>query len=613
MESTASSGGGAEGRWCGRLGALPAPPPDPSLPPRTAISYTPTGSPDAELGQLLRSEAAAAMGGNTRVTRMLGGTQPEAGGQWNIGHACTLVQCEAGRADKVAFRWLAPDLTRTDYTFADLEAQSSRFANVLQGLGIGAGDPVFTFLPRMPEQFFAFLGTLKVRAVVGPLFSSFGEEALRDRLGNAQARCLVTKRSLFRRVRAVLSELPTLSRILLCDADDDQDDTVLSLPRLMAEASESYEAPLTPPDTPSVLHYTSGSTGKPRGVLHVHGSLVSQRQTARDVLGLRDDDVYWCTADQGWVTGTSYGIIGPWSLGVTQVHFSGGFDPEAWFTLLQRERVSVWYSAPTALRMLMQQEATFFGQFDLFALRHICSVGEPLNPEVIRWCREVLGREVYDTWFQTETGSIMIANRPGLKVRPGSMGLPVEGAEGAVLGDDGSPQPDGRVGHLCLKAGWPSMFRGYLGDEGAYASRFRDGYYYSGDMAYRDGDGYFWFQGRSDDVINTAGHLVSPFEVESALLELPQIAASGVIGAPDDLLFEKVVAFVSLREGCEWTPEVELKVRLHVSNKVSSIATPQEIRVVDAIPRNQSGKILRRVLKARYLGQDAGDLSTMEE
>lgn len=533
--------------------------------------------------------------------------------QWNIGHICTREQCEAGKADKVAFRWLAPDLSRTDYTFSDLEAQSNRFANVLERLGISPGAPVFTLLPKMPEQFFAFLGALKARALVGPLFSNFGEDALLDRLGNAQARCLVTKTSLLRRVRRILPQLPTLKHVLLCDVAEDQSDTQLSLTRLMAEAANCYAAPPTGPDTPSLLHYTSGSTGKPKGVVHVHRSILQHRATARAVLGLRDDDIYWCTADQGWVTGTSYGIIGPWSLGVTQVHYGGGYDPDAWFSLLQREAVTVWYSAPTALRMLMRQEPGFYSQYDLGALRQISSVGEPLNPEVIRWSREVLGREIYDTWFQTETGSIMIANLPGLTVRPGSMGKPVAGTGAAVLGDDGTPLANGQVGHLCLKAGWPSMFQTYLGNESAYQSKFRDGYYYSGDTAFRDEDGYYWFQGRSDDVINTAGHLVSPFEIESALLEIDEIAESGVIGAPDELLFEKVVAFVCLREGYRWTRELELKIRLHLTNRVSSIATPQEIQVLECIPKNKSGKIMRRVLKARYLGQDAGDLSTMEE
>jgi acetyl-CoA synthetase len=331
------------------------------------------------------------------------------------------------------------------------------------------------------------------------------------------------------------------------------------------------------------------------------------------VLDLRGDDVFWCTADQGWVTGTSYGVAGPWSQGITQVHYGGGYDAEAWFALMEREGVSVWYTAPTALRMLLREDPALFGRFDLSRLRTICSVGEPLNPEVIRWGRSVLGKDIHDTWFQTETGAIMIANRPGLEIRPGSMGIPVAGVEPAVLADDGSPLPDGAQGNLCIRTGWPSMFVDYLNNQAAYRSKFRDGWYYTGDTARRDQDGYYWFMGRSDDVINTAGHLVSPFEVESALLEIEEVAESGVIGAPDELLYQKVVAFVCLHAGCSWSQELELKIRLHVTHRLSSFAAPQEILPVDAIPKNKSGKIMRRVLKARYLGTDTGDLSTLED
>jgi acetyl-CoA synthetase len=364
---------------------------------------------------------------------------------------------------------------------------------------------------------------------------------------------------------------------------------------------------------PLFILYTSGSTGKPKGVLHAHRSILMQRYTTEAVLGLTPDDIFWCTADQGWVTGTSYGIIGPWSIGVTQVQFGGSYNAEEWFRTLQDHRVTVWYSAPTALRMLMREEAALYGGFDLSALRHICSVGEPLNPEVIHWARRTIGKEVYDTWFQTETGAIMIANRPGLEIRPGSMGTPVDGIEPAIIDDQGRIIADETPGNLCLKAGWPSMFTTYLNNPAVYASRIKDGYYYTGDTAYRDSDGYYWFRGRSDDVINTAGHLISPFEIESSLIEVAEVAEAGVIGVPDELLFEKVIAFISLHSQATYSRELELKIRLHVSNKLSSVATPHEIICVGTIPKNKSGKIMRRVLKARYLGTDAGDISTLED
>jgi acetyl-CoA synthetase len=348
-------------------------------------------------------------------------------------------------------------------------------------------------------------------------------------------------------------------------------------------------------------------------VLHQHNSILHQNKTTIEILGLKGNDIFWCTADQGWVTGTSYGIIGPWSLGITQVHYGGGYDAEAWFELLDKEEITVWYTAPTALRMLLREEPGIFENYDLSKLRHISSVGEPLNPEVIHWAKRTLGKEIFDTWWQTETGGIMIANRRGVEIRPGSMGKPVTGIEPGILSDDGAQLPVGVQGNLCIKAGWPSMFITYLNKDEAYRSRFRDGWYYTGDTAYRDAEGYYWFMGRSDDVINTAGHLISPFEIESALLEIEEVAESGVIGAPDDLLFEKVVAYVALHDRYQYSQELELKIRLHVTNKLSSIATPQELFFVKSIPKNKSGKIMRRVLKARYQGNDAGDISTLEE
>ncbi len=532
--------------------------------------------------------------------------------QYNIGHICTRQQCEAGLGEKVAMRWVSAHLERKDYTYADLEAESNRFANALQSLDLEAGDILFTFLPKMPEQFFAFLGALKLRLITGTLFSNFGEEALLDRLGDAGAKCVITKKSFLKKIGRIRSQLPALRHIIVVDGEDDPANGVVGYQGLMAAASPDFATTPTPADTPSVLHYTSGSTGKPKGVLHRHHSILSQHRTAREILHLDSDDIYWCTADQGWVTGTSYGIIGPWSLGVTQLHFGGTYNAAAWFDLLEQERITIWYSAPTALRMLMREDPAIFAGRDLGSLRHIFSVGEPLNPEVIHWARRTLGRDIYDTWFQTETGAIMITNRPGLEVRPGSMGKPVAGIEAAIIADDGMPMADGEQGNLCVRPGWPSMFTTYLNNDEVYRQKFRHGYYFSGDTAYRDPDGYFWFMGRSDDVINTAGHLVSPFEVESALLELPEVAESGVIGAPDELLFEKVVAFVHLHAQYEWSRELELKLRLHVANKASSIATPQEIIIVDSIPKNKSGKIMRRVLKARYLGTDAGDVSTLD-
>lgn len=533
-------------------------------------------------------------------------------GQYNIGHICTRQQCDDGYTDKVAMRFLSPTMERTDYTFGDLEQQSNKFANILEELDIRHGEIIFTFLPKTIEQFVTFLGGLKRQVVVGTLFSNFGEEALLDRLGDSQAKVIITRKSYLKKILHIRDQLPKLKYILLIDNPEHQDEGILSYPALMKQASRSYWAEPTSAETPSVIHYTSGSTGKPKGVLHLHRSILSQEATAREILQLGPEEIFWCTADQGWVTGTSYGIIGPWSLGVTQIHYAGAYDAEAWFNLLQREGVTIWYTAPTALRMLMREDPAIYQQFTLPQLKHIFSVGEPLNPEIIYWSRRTIGFEIYDTWFQTETGAIMISNRPGLEIRPGSMGKPVPGITAAILDETEQALPVGARGNLCLKTGWPSMFSIYLNNEQVYRKKFIGEHYFSGDTAYLDQDGYFWFTGRSDDVINTAGHLISPFEIESVLLEVEEVAESGVVGAPDDILFEKVVAYICLKPGYSFSPELELKIRLYVSNKLSSIATPQEMIFVESIPKNKSGKIMRRVLKAWYSGTDTGDLSTLE-
>ena len=531
----------------------------------------------------------------------------------NIGYACTGAHVDAGLGNRVAMRWISAELASNELSFSELDRRSNQFANVLGALGIRPGECIFTFLPRTPEQFYAFLGALKARVVVGTLFSNFGEDALLDRLGDARPRAVITKRSLARRIDRVRSQLPSLTHVILIDDDPLEEFGHLSFWSLLRAASDRFETPDTDPETRSVLHYTSGSIGKPKGVVHVHASLQHQRQTTANILGLNSDDVFWCTADQGWVTGTSYGIIGPWSLGITQLHYGGGYDAELWLRLLEEQRVTVWYTAPTALRMLMREPPELFRQFNLSHLRSVFSVGEPLNPEVIAWAQRVLDKDIHDTWFQTETGAIMIWNRPNLKIRPGSMGVPVPGVEAAILSDDGLTLPPGQPGDLCLRVGWSSMFRTYLNNESVYRSRFRGDWYVTGDKAYCDPEGHFWFIGRTDDVINTGGHLVSPFEVESALLELPEVAESGVVGVPDDILFEKVIAFVALRGNRTLTPALDLKMRLHVSNRVSSVATPQQIVAVPSVPKNKSGKIMRRILRARYLGQPEGDTSTLEE
>jgi len=530
----------------------------------------------------------------------------------NIGHACTSRHCFAGNGERIAMHWRSARHERRSFTFAELDRESGRCSAALHASGLRAGETMFLFLPKVPELFFSFLGGLKHNLVVGTLFANIGEEAMLDRLADSGAAAIFIHHSYLRKLRKIRADLPLLRKVIVVGGEGQMAGEI-SYQQFLADAPLSYQAIATAPDTPSVLHYTSGSTGKPKGVLHCHRSIQHQLATTRQVLGLVDGDIYWCTAEQGWVTGTSYGIIGPWGAGVTQVHFEGGYNAADWLSVLREERVTVWYTAPTALRMLMREPEELFRGTPLPALRAIYSVGEPLNPEVVSWCRSVLGKEVYDTWFQTETGGIMIANRPGVTVKPGSMGLPVADVEAAIVSEEGEVLPPGSIGSLAVKAGWSSMFVSYLNNPQAYQAKFLNGWYLTGDMAVRDGEGYFHFVGRSDDVINTAGHLVSPFEIESALLELPEVAESAAVALPDPLLFEKVAVFVCLHRDHAATLDLDLKIRLHVTRKVSSVATPQEVVFVDAIPRNRSGKIMRRLLRARHLGEPEGDTSTLEQ
>ena len=420
---------------------------------------------------------------------------------------------------------------------------------------------------------------------------------------DSEANVLITKKNSLHKLADVWKQVPSLRKIIVIDIEKHESDRILSYPALMDKAKTDYSPGITHDLTPSVLHYTSGSTGKSKGVQHVHRSILSHMSSFKEVMQPDRDDIYWCTADPAWITGTSYGINAPMSLGLTQVQFGGGFDPEIWGEILEEEQVNIFYTAPTVLRMMMQYDDEIYTQLDLSNLKHIFSVGEPLNPEIYEWGLRVLKKEIFDTWFQTETGSIMIANRPGLTVKPGSMGKPLKAIKPQIKNSENESLADNQIGNLCLQAGWPSMFINYLNKEEVYQSKFADGYYITNDLAKRDEDGYFWFVGRDDDVINTAGHLVSPFEIESSLLELPEIIDVGVIGAPDDLLWEKVVAFIRLKPGVIFTKKLSLKIRIHVSNQVSPIAAPADIRVVSDIPKNNSGKIMRRILRASYSNQ----------
>jgi acetyl-CoA synthetase len=537
----------------------------------------------------------------------------------NIAHETVDRHAVGARGGHVALRFLRADGGTRSITYRELRALTNRFANVLRQLGLGKGERVFTLLGRAPELHVAVLGTLKNGSVCSPLFSAFGPEPIRARLTLGDARLLVTSAALYaRKVEGLRADLPRVAHVLLTDvAPGAAPAGTQSLRELMDAASDEFDIPPTAPEDMALLHFTSGTTGKPKGAVHVHEAIVAHHATGRLALDLHPDDVFWCTADPGWVTGTSYGIVAPLSNGVTLIVDEEEFDAERWYRVLEEQKITVWYTAPTAVRMLMRAGPELPRKFDLSRLRLVASVGEPLNPEAVIWGQKVLGRPIHDNWWQTETGGIMIANFASQRIRPGSMGRPLPGIEAAIVRrrDDGSVEEirePGVEGELALRPGWPSMFRGYLGDEARYSKCFAGGFYLTGDLARRDGDGYYWFVGRADDVIKSSGHLIGPFEVESALLEHPAVAEAGVIGKPDPLAYEIVKAFVSLKPGHEAGESLRRELLGFCRKRLGSAVAPREIAFLPSLPRTRSGKIMRRLLRARELGLPEGDTSTLE-
>jgi acetyl-CoA synthetase len=533
----------------------------------------------------------------------------------NIAHVAIDAHLKTNCKNKKALIWESKKGDVEEYTFSDLSRLSNKFANVLiDQLGVQKGDRVFFFLERVPEIYIGILGTLKAGAVIGPLFSAFGPDAVKDRLEDSEARVLVTSPSLKKKIADIIPELPALQKIVTVlrgKQKPDKDDLLYD--ELMADASDTFGVVPTHKEDYAIMHYTSGTTGKPKGAAHVHEAVLGHYATGKYVLDLQEDDIYWCTADPGWVTGTSYGMFGPWSNGATQAIYEGGFSAKRWYQFIEKMKVTIWYTAPTAVRMLMKAGDELPGKYNLESLRHLYSVGEPLNPEAVIWGEKVFGLPFHDNWWQTETGSIMIANYPIQDIKPGSMGKPFPGITAGIIDDDFNEVPSGVEGNLALRPGWPSMFRTYWKKEEMYDSRFQNGWYISGDRAKKDEEGYFWFVGRTDDVINTAGHLVGPFEVESVLIEHPAVAEAGVIGKPDPIALEVVKAFVSLKVGHEPTDELQLDIQQFAMKRLASAAAPREIEFVDSLPKTRSGKIMRRLLKAKELGLPLGDTSTLED
>ena len=534
----------------------------------------------------------------------------------NIGWYCSDRICEMGNGNKPGLIWEGSTGIEKRYTYNDIRLNSNTIGHFLRGLGIKPEDRVCLFMDKIPELYIGFLGILKMGGIAQPLFSAFGDESLFIRLENAQTRAIITQKKHAPKIRKILDKMPFLEYIIIVDQDPAKplQDREVAFDMDNAAKVEKFEIHPTTAESPSVLHYTSGTTGQPKGVKHVHYSLISQYLTSKWVLDLKESDIYWCTADPGWVTGTSYGIIGAFSNGVTQCVLDAGFSADNWYRFIEKHKISMWYSAPTAIRSLMKAGDEVIKKYNLSSLRHLASVGEPLNSEAVIWSEKVFGKPFLDTYWQTETGSIMITNFPGMKIKPGSMGKPFPGITATVI-DSETFQPfgeTGKIGLIAIKPGWPSMMRTYWNNEATYRNKFKNGWYLPGDRSSIDNEGYFWFVGRDDDVINTGGHLVSPFEVESALLEHPAVAESAVVAKPDFVNMEVVKAFVTLKPGFVGSKDLDLEIMNFVRKKLSPLAMPQEIEFIETLPKTRSGKIMRRILHAKEWGEEIGDTSTLE-
>lgn len=538
----------------------------------------------------------------------------------NIAYEAIDRHAQGARREHVAIRWLGKNGAVEDFTYGLLQDTTNQFANVLKKLGTGKGDRVYVLAGRIPELYATALGTLKNRSVFCPLFSAFGPEPIKARLNIGGARVLVTTEALYqKKIAPIRSSIPTLEHVILIGSDNQSTGIqgTLDYHQLIQAASKEFTIESTDPEDPALLHFTSGTTGTPKGAVHVHNAVIAHHITGKLVLDLHPDDIFWCTADPGWVTGTSYGIIAPLTNGVTCIIDEADFDAERWYRILQEQKVSVWYTAPTAIRMLMKTGLDLVRKYTFPKLRFLASVGEPLNPEAVVWGQQAFGIPFHDNWWQTESGGIMIANYASMDVRPGSMGKPLPGVEAAIVqqGADGKvteiTTPD-TMGELALLPGWPSIFRAYWNEPARYQKCFADGFYLTGDLAKRDSDGYYWFVGRKDDVIKTSGHLIGPFEVESILMEHPAVAEAGVIGKPDPVALEIIKAFVALKPGHEPCEELRRDLLGFARKRLGAVVAPKEIDFLSTLPKNRAGKIMRRLLKARELGLPEGDTSTLE-
>ena len=520
----------------------------------------------------------------------------------NMAYAAVTRHACGPNQDHVALRWLSGKSPLRQWTFAELERDSNRLANALKTIGLAPGQVVATLCQRVPELYLTALGALKARTIFCALYASYGPEPILHRLSASRASVLVTTKRQYAKIRDLRPRLPDLTHILLIDAPDDDKENVKNLKGLMDQFPSAFTISPTDPETPALIHFTSGTTAMPKGVVHVHAAALHHLATARQVLDLTPRTIYWCTADPGWVTGVVYGFLAPLMAGVTTIVDEADFDARRWLQILLKERINVWYTSPSALRRLMTLPLSVCQEYQLATLRLVFSVGEPLHAAAVKWGLGALGVSIRDTWWQTETGGIMIANHPQDPPQPGAMGKCVNGIQAAVLRRHPftgklTPCAVGEVGELAFRSGWPSMFRHLIGDADRYQKRFRGGWYLTDDLVRCDADNIFRFVGRADDMIKTAGHLVSPFEVENVLLDHPDVYEAGVVGVPDDTLGQQVRATIRLHAGI--TPDRDLCTRImaFARQRLGPALAPREIVFTESMPKNQAGKIIRRKLR----------------
>jgi acetyl-CoA synthetase len=521
----------------------------------------------------------------------------------NIAYEAVDRHVSGGKKDHPAIRWLGTGSQKIDITYDFLKDQTCRFANVLKMLGVEKSSRVFVLSEKIPELYISALGAMKYGAVFCPLFPAFGSEPIIQRMQKGAGRVLVTSKRLYdNRIKPRRYEIHHLKHVLVTDCENDSENGVWSFHKKMREASNHFAIPPTDPEDIALLHFTSGTTGMPKAAVHVHKAVLMHYMTGKYVLDFHPEDIFWCTADPGWVTGTSYGIISPLTHGLTCIVDQEDFDALRWLSILEKEGVTIWYTSPTAIRRLMRLETKVFKNYDLSRLRLIFSVGEPLNPEAVVWGQKVFGCPIHDTWWQTETGGIMVANFACMDIKPGSMGKPIPGIEAAILqpkenGHTQTIHEPGSYGELGIKSGWPSMFREYLNEPERYRKCFSDQWYLSGDLVFKDKDGYFWFVGRNDDIIKTAGHMVGPFEVENMLMAHPAVAEAAVVGKPDPIIGNVVKAFVSLKDGFCSSDDLRLELIGFTRKHLGPALAPREIDFMQNLPKNKAGKIMRRILK----------------